>query len=232
MDIALSEKIIDKNLSRIIKLKMCTSECDNIEEMEDISIQDVNLMQNRLNIDLREIVKLKNLKNLSLKFFEITDEIIEAINQLEYLDTIEFAMCIFKNKKALSKKLKSVIIYNCQSFNISILNDNTRLEELQITHSGIIDINKLNSFKSLKYLKIAHCSAISMPSISILENLEILYLNHIEIPYDIDITKMKNLKIISLSGSSVPNKEKYIENLYKQNKELTVEFKENDLPIE
>ena len=74
------EKIIDKNLSRIIKIKMCTNNLNSLEEIEDISIQDINLMQNKLNIDLTEIIKLKNLKNISLKFFEITDEIIEAIN--------------------------------------------------------------------------------------------------------------------------------------------------------
>ena len=60
----MSEKIIDKNLSRIIKVKMWTSNLSSIEEIEDISIQDINLMQNKLNINLREIVKLKNLKNI------------------------------------------------------------------------------------------------------------------------------------------------------------------------
>ena len=108
----MSEKIIDKNLSRIIKIKMCTSDINDIEDIEDISIQDINLMQNKLNIDLTEIEKLKNLKRISLKFFEITNEIIKAINKLEYLETIEFSMCIFKNKEALSKKLKSIVILN------------------------------------------------------------------------------------------------------------------------
>ena len=228
----MSEKIIDKNLSRIIKIKMCTSDINDIEDIEDISIQDINLMQNKLNIDLTEIEKLKNLKRISLKFFEITNEIIKAINKLEYLETIEFSMCIFKNKEALSKKLKSIVILNCQDFNIDMLNENTSIEELLLVHSGIVDIADISNFKNLKYLKIAHCSAISVPSIATLEYLERLYLNHIEIPYDIDVSKMSNLKFISLSGSNVPNKEMYIKKLYDQNKELIVEFEENDKPIE
>lgn len=202
----MSAKIKDRNLSRIIKLKMCTSDINDIEEVEDISIQNINLMQNRLNIDLTEIVKLKKLRNLSLKFFEITDEFIEAINQLAHIKRIEFSMCIFKNKIEL-------------------------LEELQIIHSGIVDISNIKKFKKVKYLKIAHCNVISIPSITALENLEQLYLNHLEIPYDIDISKMPNLKFISLSGSNVPNKEKYIEKLHKQNEKVTIEFKEDDLPI-
>lgn len=228
----MSEKIIDKNLSRIIKIKMCTSDINDIEDIEDISIQDINLMQNKLNIDLKEIVKLKNLKSVSLKFFEITDEVVQAINQLQYLETIEFSMCIFKNKEVLHKNIKSVIIVNCQDFKIGMLNANTTLEELQLVHSGIVDIVDISNFKNLKYLKIAHCSVISVPSITKLEYLERLYLNHIEIPYDIDISKMSNLKFISLSGSNVLNKEMYAKNLYDQNKEIIIEFEENDKPIE
>ena len=227
----MSEKINDRNLSRIIKLKMCTSDINNIEEVEDISIQDINLMQNKLNIDLTEIVKLKKLKNLSLKFFEITDQVIETINQLEHIKRLEFSMCIFKNKIELPEKVQSVIIYNCQDFNTNMLNKNTDLEELQLIHSGIVDISNIKKFKKVKHLKIAHCNAISIPSITALENLEQLYLNHIEIPYDIDISKMPNLKFISLSDSNVPNKKKYIEKLHKQNKKITIEFKEDDLPI-
>lgn len=226
------KKIIDKNLSRIIKLKMCTSNINAIEEVEDISIQDINLMQNRMNIDLTEIVKLKNLRNLSLKFFEITDEVIKAINQLEHIKILEFSMCIFKNKIELSEKVQSVIIYNCQDFNINMLNKSTDLEELQLIHSGIVDISNIKKFRKIKYLKVAHCNAISIPTISVLENLEQLYLNHIELPYDIDISKMTNLKFISLSGSNVTNKDNYIKNLHKQNEKVTIEFKENDLPIE
>lgn len=228
----MSEKIIDKNLSRIIKIKMCTSDINDIEDIEEISIQDINLMQNKLNIDLTEISKLKNLKSISLKFFEITDEVIQAINQLQSLETIEFLMCIFNNKETLSEKLKSVTIFNCQDFNIDMLKLNTTIEELQLVHSGIVDIADISNFKSLKYLKIAHCSAISIPSIDTLERLEQLYLNHIEMPYDINILKMPNLKFISLSGSNVSDKEMYVKKLKDQNKELIVEFEENDKPIE
>ena len=115
----MSEKIIDKNLSRIIKVKMCTNSLNNIEEIEDISIQDINLMQNKLNIDLTEIVKLKNLKSLSLKFFDITDEIIEAINQLNAMENIEFSMCI---AKIYVRSLRNLfIITKCSpSFHIMI----------------------------------------------------------------------------------------------------------------
>ena len=228
----MSEKIIDKNLEKIIKLKMSTSNIKAIDEIKDISIQNINLTLNRLNIDLTEIKKLKNLKSLSLKFFEITDDIIEAINELKYVEYIDFATCIFKTKKMLLGNLKSIIIDNCQNFTIKMFEKYSVIEELQIIHSGIINISDLSEFQSLKYLKIAYCSAISIPRINILENLEQLYLNHLDIPYDMDISKMKKLKLISLSGSNVSNKELYIKKLLNQNNELTIIFEENDLPID
>ncbi len=228
----MNEIIIDKNLSRILKVKMCVNELNNIDEIEDIDIQNINLMGKELNINLTEIIKLKNLKSLSLKFFDITDEVIDTINQLEFIDKIEFSMCIFKTKKALKETIKSVTIYNCKSFDIELLKDNTVLEELKLIHSGLIDIFNLNIFENLKYLKIADCNIISVPKISLLEKLEYLYLNNVELQYDINITTMKNLKLISLNGSKVQDKGKYVKMLYEQNKELLIEFEEDSLPIE
>ena len=43
---------------------------------------------------------------------------------------------------------------------------------------------------------------------------------------------MKNLKFISFNGSKSSNKEKYIQNLQEQNKNIEIEWREDDLPIE
>lgn len=228
----MSEKIVDRNLSRIVKVKMCVNNLKTIEEIEDISIQNINLMQNKLDINLIEITKLKNLKSISLKFFDISDEVIETINKLEHIKKIEFLMCSFTTKKVLSKKIKSVIIYNCKDFDINILNEDKELEELQLIHSGIVDISNLIMFSNLKYLKLSDCNVISIPKISLLDNLEELYLNNIEILYNIDISNLLYLKFVSLNGSKVPNKQQYIEELQKQNGKLKIEYREDNLPIE
>ena len=228
----MNKNIIDKNLSRIIKVKLCTSDINSLDEIEDISIQDINLMQRKLNIDLTEIVKLKKLKDLSLKFFEITDSVIESINQLEFIERIEFSMCVFKTTKKLTRALKSTTIYNCENFNINMLNTNISLEELEIIHSGIVKVNELEVFKNLKILKLSDCNIISIPKISSFEHLEALFLNNTEIHYDIDISSMKKLDFISLSGSKVGNKNEYMKKLYKQKINLIIEFEENNLPIE
>lgn len=224
--------IVNKNLSRIIKVKLCVDKINSIEDIEDICIQDMNLMQKKLNIDLTEISKLKKLKSLTLRFFEITDEVIEAINQLRYLENIEFSMCTFNTKKELANKIKSLIIYNCTNFSLNMLNERASLEELQLIHSGLVNINDISIFENLKYMKIANCNVISIPEISRFENLENLYLNEIDLQCDIDISKMKKLKFISLNGSKVNNEKDYIEKLRKQNNNLIIEFEKDNLPIE
>lgn len=228
----MSENIIDKNLSRIVKIKLSVEGIKNIEDIQEICIQDINLMQKKNNIDLTEIDKLKNLKSLSLKFFEITDKVIDSINNLEFIEEIEFAMCTFNTKKILSRNIKSLTLYNCTDFNIDTINSNIQLEELKLIHSGLVNISKLNHWKNLKILKLSDCNIISIKNISVFENLEKLYLNNTNLPDEIDISNMKRLKLISLNGADVKDKENYIQKLYKQNKSLHIEFKENNLPIE
>ena len=222
--------IIEKNLSRIIKVNLCGDDINDIEDIEEICIQDINLMQRKLNIDLTEITKLKNVKNLSLKFFDITDDVIKSINKLNFIEKIDFSMCNFKSTTKIIKDLKSITIYNCENFDINLLDLDNSLEELEIIHSGIIKINELEKFINLKILRLSDCNIISIPKISSFENLEKLFINNTEIQYDIDISNMKNLVYISLNGSKVNNKEEYVKKLLRQKIKLDVEFEEDNLP--
>lgn len=224
-------EIVDKNLERIIKLKLCTEEINNLEQIEEICIQDINLMEKKLNIDLKEISKLKNLKRLSLKFFDITDEVFDTLNSLEYLEELEFDMCNFKTEKQLSEKIRYVSIYNCIEFKINILYSCINVEELEIVHSGLININDLKKFERLKLLKISNCNLVSIEKINDFEELEELYLNNLELYSEFDVSKMKKLQYISLNGSKVMNKESYIKNILDKNSNLELEFEDENLPI-
>ena len=222
--------INNKNLLKIVQLKLVTERKGNIDEIEEISITNKNFAEEILDIDLCEINKLKNLKRLSIKFFEITDEIIECINQLEHLESIEILMCNFQNTKCITQELKKLIVYNCQNFKIEILKNNIT-ELISIEHSGMIDIYDLTKFDSIKTLRISECTVISLPKISTFNNLESLYLTGISLDLEFDITQMKNLKFISLNGSKVIDKEKYVQNLRRQNSNVEIEFEDSNLPI-
>lgn len=228
----MEDRIKNENLLRIIKLKLCTAPVKTYTEIEEINISNKNFLSNNLDIDLKEIVKLKNLKTISLKFFEITDEVIDSLNSIEKLYKVEFYMCNFKTIKSINNNITDITVYCCKEFRQEILKDCISMECLELTNSGLVDVNELQMYKNLKVLKIRDCSLISLHKISTLKNLKYLYINNVDIQCDFDISKMENLKLISLSGSKIPDKELYIQKLQEQNSHIEVECRENDLPIE
>lgn len=228
----MEDRIENENLLRTIKLKLCTIPAKSYKEIEDIDITNKNFLGNILNIDLREIVKLKNLKSLSLKYFEINDEVIDSLNNLKNLSKIEFYMCEFKTNKTISNNIKNITIYCCNKFKQDILKNSINIESLELTNSGLVDLNELQQCKMLKVLMIRDCLLISLPQISNLVTLEYLYLNNINLELDFDISQMYELKFISFNGSKTPNKEDYINRLQELRPNIEIEWRENDLPIE
>ena len=224
--------IKDKNLLRILKIKLSTSNKKNIEDIDELDIQDINFMQKKLNIDLKEIVKFRNLKRLSLKFFDITDDVVDALSQLQCLESIEFYMCVFKTTKQINGKIKNLLIYNCNIISLNIISNPNYLESLEIVHSGLVDIKEISIYKKIKLIGLSNCNIISIPSLSNFEELEYIYINEVQLMYTFDITKMKNLKLISLNGSKVNNKDEYIAQLKNQNSSIEILFREDNLPIE
>lgn len=227
----MEDKIKNENLLRILKLKLCTTSVKNYTEIEDINISNKNFLGNNLEIDLKEIVKLKNLKAISLKFFEINDEAIESLNNLPKLKKVEFYMCDFKTIKNINNNITDITVYCCKDFKKEVLTDCINIENLEMTNSGLVDINEINMFNKLRVLKIRDCSLISLPRISTMNNLEYIYINNVDIQYDFDISQMKKLKLISLNGSKISDKDLYIQRLHEQNAHIQIECRENDLPI-
>ena len=221
----------DKNLSREIKLKLCTTSAKSSKEIEEINLTNINFLGNVLNMDLKEIVELEELKSLSLKFFDITDEVIDSINKLNKLNKLEFYMCNFKTNKALNPNINNLTFYCCNDLQKDIFKDNITMERLELTKSGRVDFNHLELYQNLKVLKVRDCAVISLPDISKLTNLETIYLNNTELQ-DFDISQMKKLKFISFNGSKTQNKKLYIHNLQEQNENIKIEWQEDDLPIE
>lgn len=69
-----------REMSAIIaKIEEITA--DIPEGIDELNIQDVNLMQKKLNIDLKEIIKLKNLRLISLNGSKVNNKD-EYISQL------------------------------------------------------------------------------------------------------------------------------------------------------
>ena len=137
--------IENKQLLRNIKLRLITENKTNIEEINELSLINKNFLGEELKIGLREIYKLKNLKKLSIKFFTINDEVIEALNNLKNLEILELYMCRFEVQKKLKGNLKNIYIFNSENFNLDIL-ETISVETIRIENSGLVDFYKFYKF--------------------------------------------------------------------------------------
>ena len=223
--------IKDKQLLRNIKLRMAIENVTTLEEIKELSLVNKNFLNQELKIDLAEIGKFKNLKKLSIKFFTINDEIIKALNKLENLEILEIYMCKFETQEKLNGNIKNICFYNAENLNLDILEiDN--LEVIRVENSGLIDLYKFAKFEAIKRLEIVKCPVISVPKINLLKSLRELYLQEIDLKFDLEIGDLKELEVISLNGSKVDNQKEYIEKIKIQNNNVTVEFKDNNRPIQ
>lgn len=223
--------IDDKQLLRNIKLRMVVENKTELEEIDELSLVNKNFLGQDLGIDLTEIVKVKNLKNLSIKFFTITDEIIETLNKLEKLETIEILMCKMETSKIIKNNIKTIYIHGVEGLNIDNF-QTENLEYIRIENSGLIDIYKLTKFSNLERLELVNCAIISVPKISMIKSLEELYLQEIDLQFDLEISNLQKLRFISLNGSKVKDRNTYIEKIKKQNSNIKIEFENTNKPIQ
>ena len=223
--------IDDKQLLRNIKLRMVVENKTELEEIDELSLVNKNFLGQDLGIDLTEIVKVKNLKNLSIKFFTITDEIIETLNKLEKLETIEILMCKMETSKIIENNIKTIYIHSVEGLNIDNF-QTENLEYIRIENSGLIDIFKLTKFSNLERLELVNCPIISVPKISMIKSLEELYLQEIDLQFDLEISNLQKLRFISLNGSKVKDRNTYIEKIKKQNSNIKIEFENTNKPIQ
>ena len=150
-------QIQDKNLKQIVELKLVADEVKNIEDIEDISISNVNLREEKLNIDLTEIGKMKNLKKLSLRLFEITDRLIDIINNLSNnleIIEIENSGLIDINDLWNMENLKVLRLSNCIVISIPKISGLVELREIYLNNINIEDSFDITGFYNLEYISL------------------------------------------------------------------------------
>lgn len=93
----------NKKLEQAIKYKIFREieqdlTINDLEDIEEISLQNIDLKGNIIGIDLSELNKLSNLKMLSLKDFDLTDNDIKSLNNLRNFNITINIMQIYRKK--------------------------------------------------------------------------------------------------------------------------------------
>lgn len=148
---------------------------NDLQKVKTIVLSKYNIKNEIVEYDYSDLSKLVNLEKCSIEFLDITDELINNLNQLENLKTIVINSCKIKSIEKIKNNIGKIIIKNSsedfftlfdipnvetieiigfEKIDISILSGYTRLKQLYIYNSNIMSFKQILNMTSLNTLKL------------------------------------------------------------------------------
>jgi len=153
----------DKEVEKIVKYKLEIFDDTELKETDLDGITEI-MVSNRdakgkvIPINISELVKLKKLKGLDLKGFELNQDVLGVIQSFPELTSLHLYSCQSKEPISLHvKKLKSLVLDHCQSLNFVEIQFP---ERVLIVDGGVVDASKLQHHQQLKILGIKNSEII------------------------------------------------------------------------
>lgn len=180
-------RLKDKDLEKAVCFKIGKYGNEELEEKDLENVSEVNISNRKFsgeekNVSLGELRLFPNLKSLSLQYFKIDDSIIEVLNSLKKIKTLQLSSCCFKS---------------------SIKIENEALKTLQL---NCCDIKDYSSLYAPETLTVIGSNNFRLSKISGKENIERMYLQDSNVKDFGTIAQCVKLKSLNLDGSKVDNK--------------------------
>jgi hypothetical protein len=149
---------------------------ENLNSIEEISLNAIGNNGIKNNYDFRDFNKLPNLKFISLQNFTIKNYETNAINRCANLEGLQFAHCIIKSKSRLQGNLEIISFDQCKNL-----------------HFKYISI-----LKNLKILKFSNILFLNLKNIGMLKNIEKIYFENGRIFNFKELANLKKLLYIRI----------------------------------
>ena len=176
---------------------------DELNEITEVVI-DYDNEDDSSFVFLEELLKLKNLKSITLRNGYIFNSDYNIFLNLGALSEFAFESCEFENADLIaSLKLRSLSLINCKIRNYYFINVFEDLNELSVIN-GTIELERLNKLSHLKYLQISYSNIIDDTALTI-NTLEELYIDNTNISNFTFLNDLPNLKRISIDENQYNN---------------------------
>ena len=170
-------EIKSKELKRILEAKFDVFDFkdikdEDLETMEKLFVRKRKLSGEETDIDLSEIFNFKNLKELRLLGFELTNSDIKMISNMG-LESLALSNCVFEKVDSLNiPKLKDLVIYGGENVDLVSI----KSPKLLIIEDVNLDFSKLN-IDDAKQINIFNCEIVNMDSLKKYTELEFVNLD-------------------------------------------------------
>lgn len=189
-------------------------ELSNLKELE---LNHFNSFNEYVDVDIEILNYTSNLESLTLKNFEITDEIIDAIKKYERLKLLSINHCIADFEKIAQIDVDYLSITDNALLRTDYFKDKN-YKGLIVTDSDLIDIDNITHMKDLEFLHISNSNVVNYEKIENLKNLSTLHFDETNISNISFLLKLPNIKTVSL------DKELYMKNI-----DIVNKLKEKDV---
>lgn len=188
----------DKEVDKKVKYKLGIfdgsepSEAD-LDKITEIIISNLNARGEEIGTDISELSRLRKLKTLDLKGFDLTEEVIRVIHSFPELVGLRLYSCHSKEPVHIDiEKLKSLILDHCQSMNLSQMK---LPESVLIVDCGMVDVSRLQGKEDIKDLGIKNSDIINSDSFREMSSLKSLNVDGSTLDDDEVVSKLRNKRI-------------------------------------
>lgn len=174
-----SEDLSEMIYSILYKAESEPLEMRDLDKVRSLTLQETKISGKPTDIDPKEIGKFSNLEHLIINGFEIDDELMDIINGLQKLRTIQFTKSRFRTQKPFENLMEYEIFDRCEK--ISQVVGNSKKIKVVGQNKSPIDLNDLGDLSQTEEL-----------------DLNDLMVNNIS-----KVQQMPNIATLDLCGSNI-----------------------------
>ena len=137
----LLQVMLNKNIKRIKQ--------NDLDKIEDITLNAKDVLGKLISYDLEDLKLFNNLKTCTIRNYEISNENIDALNNVNDINELKIYNCSFKEKIDLKLNVQTVQFIACKNLKLGNLISKSSIENIFILHCLDYDISNIETKKPI-----------------------------------------------------------------------------------